>query len=64
MKNSQFEHIRNQKFITLVQKLPTNVQRRAAKQFQLLQEKPLYPSLHFKKSLVFGHYVLLTITEL
>ena len=49
MKNSQFEHIRNQKFIALVQKLPTHIQKRAAKQFQLLQENPLYPPLHFKK---------------
>ncbi len=32
-----------------MQKLPTNVQRRAAKQFQIPQENPLYPSLHFKK---------------
>jgi plasmid maintenance system killer protein len=49
MNNLQFEHIRNPDFIGLVQKLPQNIQRRAARQFQILQENPLYPSLHFKK---------------
>ena len=49
MNNLQFEHIRNQKFIALAQKLPINIQRRTAKQFQILKDNPLYPSLHFKK---------------
>lgn len=50
MNNLQFEHIRNPDFIGLVQKLPQNIQRRTARQFQILQENPLYPSLHFKKT--------------
>ncbi len=49
MNSLQFQHIRNPDFIALVQKLPQNIQRRAAKQVQLLQENPLYPSLKFKK---------------
>jgi hypothetical protein len=65
MNNLQFEHIRNPSFIGLVQKLPQNIQRRAAKQIQVLQENPLYPSLQFKKVLlIFGQSVSLTITEL
>ncbi len=49
MNNLQFEHIRNPNFMGLVQKLPQNIQRRTAKQIQVLQENPLYPSLQFKK---------------
>ena len=49
MNSLQFEHIRNPDFIALVQRLPQNIQRRAAKQIQVLQENPLYPSLQFKK---------------
>ena len=49
MNDLQFEHIRNQKFIALVPKLPTHIQIRAAKQFQILKENPLDPTLHFKK---------------
>lgn len=49
MNNLQFEHIKSPDFIALVQKLPQNIQRRAAKQIQLLEENPLYPSLQFKK---------------
>ncbi len=65
MNNLQFEHIRNPDFIALVQKLTQNIQRRAAKQIQLLQENPLYPSLNSRRFLlVFGQSVSLTIRGL
>ncbi len=49
MNISQFEHIQDQDFINLVARLPQALQNRVARQFQVLQENPLYPSLHFKK---------------
>lgn len=49
MNISQFEHIQDQDFINLVERLPQALQNRVARQFQVLPENPLYPSLHFKK---------------
>lgn len=49
MNISQFEHIQDQDFIDLVAKLSQSIQNRVARQFRILQENPLYPSLHFKK---------------
>ena len=49
MNISQFEHIQDQDFIDLVATLSQSIQNRVARQFRILQENPLYPSLHFKK---------------
>ena len=64
MNISQFEHIQDQDFIDIVLTLSQAMQNRVARQFRILQENPLYPSLHFKKSPIFGQYALPAITEL
>ena len=45
----QLKHIQDQDFLDLVAALSQALQNRVARQFQVLQENPLYPSLHFKK---------------
>lgn len=49
MNNLQFEHVIDEEYINLEAVLPDSLQRWAARQFRILQENPLYPSLHFKK---------------
>ncbi len=49
MNNLQFEHVIDEDYINLEAMLPDSLQRRAARQFRILQENPLYPSLYFKK---------------
>lgn len=46
---NQFQHIRSQDFVALEDKLPLDIRRSVAKQFQLLQTNQSHPSLRFKK---------------
>ena len=55
---NQFQHIRSQEFVALENKLPVEIRRTVAKQFQLLQMNQSHPSLRFKKVLEDGHSVL------
>jgi len=48
---NQFQHIRSQEFVALENKLPVEIRRAVAKQFQLLQTNQSHPSLRFKKVL-------------
>lgn len=52
----KFQHIINDEFVALADKLPPDIQRSIAKQFQFLRTNPLYPSLRFKK--VSGRWAL------
>ena len=45
----ELEHIIDDELHALVQKLDPKLQDRVYKQFSLLMEMPLYPSLHLKK---------------
>ncbi len=45
----KFQHIINDEFVALADKLPRDIQRAIAKQFQFLRTNPLHPSLRFKK---------------
>lgn len=49
MNDYQFEHILDNNFTELETELPTEIRKRVAKQFRILQSDPLYPSLQFKK---------------
>ncbi len=42
---NQFQHIRSQGFVALENKLPIEIRRTVAKQFQLLQTNQSHPSL-------------------
>ena len=57
---NQFQHIRSQEFVALENKLPVEIRRAVAKQFQLLQTNQSHPSLRFKKCWGDGRSVLHT----
>ena len=49
MNVSDLEHVIDDELHALVQKLAPKLQERVYKQFNLLMDMPLYPSLHLKK---------------
>ena len=49
MNDYQFEHILDDSFTDLEAELSEEIRKRVAKQFRILQNDPLYPSLQFKK---------------
>ena len=57
MNISQLEHIQDQDFMNLVAIPPQTLQNRVARQFQVLQENPLYSSISKKSLLVSGQSV-------
>ena len=60
----KFQHIINDEFAALADKLPPEIQRSITKQFQFLRTNPLHPSLRFKKvSERWSLHVSLRITE-